>query len=261
MGVVMRELNVAYLFIHRPKLHGHPSNSGSKPAEELVKLAEDQNAKVIEPFQGVGGFGKSLLIAGPTVPFYEEVLREQTKTSKTKPSLAARFGAPILSGIRKMIEKFPVERDFDDAGGDNPRNNSSAIISLMLDGEHMLLPGDAGVPAITAAMDYLDAQERTANRPKLLLLPHHGSRHNLDLQTIQRILGDRTDDERGTAVSSVGKTSKNPSPRVANAAGRRGYPVLRTAGMNLRCKSPDVPKRKGWVDAVPLSPLDETYDH
>lgn len=262
MGIVMRELDVANLLVHRPALHGHPSNSGAKPAEELVKLAEAQNAKVIEPFAGVNGFGNSLLIAGPTQAFYETTLDEQTQTTKSTPkrSLAARYGAPVLAEIRKALSHFPIERDFDDAGGTNPRNNSAAIVSLMIDGEHKLFTSDAGIPAITPALDYLDGQGRMADRPSLFTLPHHGSRHNLDLETIERILGDHTDSHRGLAVASVSEASKNPSPRVANAAGRRGYRVLTTSGKALCDNSSDAPMRNGWVPAVPLQPLVED-DH
>jgi hypothetical protein len=39
-----------------------------------------------------------------------------------------------------------VERDFGDTGGDVSRNKSAGIISLMIDGEHMLFPSDAGAP-------------------------------------------------------------------------------------------------------------------
>jgi len=264
MGVVMRELDVRSLLIHRPAERGYSSNSGSKPAEELVKLAEAKGASVVEPFTGVEGFGGSFLIAGPTENFHEAMLAEQVTTVKeaaARPSLAARLGAPVIKAARRVLAKFPLERDFDDAGGDNPRNNSSAILSLMIDGRHLLFPSDAGVPAITEAMDFLDGQGRTTKWPRVLVLPHHGSRHNLDLVTIHRILGAHHDGETyGYAIASVSEESDRPSPRVANAAGRRGYEVLPTAGTGFRLPY-DAPDRPGWDGKVePLPPLEET-DH
>ena len=67
-----------------------------------------------------------------------------------------------VKGDRKAIDSFPGETFFEDAGGDNPRNNSAAIVSLMIDGKHMLFPSDTGVPALTPAMSFLDSQGRTA---------------------------------------------------------------------------------------------------
>lgn len=93
----------------------------------------------------------------------------------------------------------------------------------------------------------------------MLALPHHGSRHNLDRDTIERLLGSHTNLERGTAVASVAREADMPSPRIANAAGRRGYPVFTTAGKWL-LHSQDAQPRPGWGPATALPPLVED-DH
>jgi len=262
MGEVVRQLDVRCLLIHRPGQHGYSSNSGSKPAEELVKLAKAKGASVVEPFAGVSGYGDSFVIAGPTKDFYEAMLAEQTTTIKEaaapRLSLAQRFvGTSVVKAVRRALSSFPIESDFDDAGGDNPRNNSSAILSLMIDDRHLMFFGDAGVPAINHAMDHLDTLSRTAF-PRILVLPHHGSRHNLDLATIKRVLGGHSSDRYGTAVASVSEESDNPSPRVANAAGRRGYEVAVTRGQTFRYAH-NAPPRPGWNAPVTiLPPLAET---
>jgi len=261
MGVVVRELDVQCLLIHRPADHGYSSNSGSKPAEELAKLVEDEGGSVVEPFAGVHAWNGSFVIAGPSEAFYEAQLAAQVTTIKesARVSLAQRAGGiPVFKAARRFLSKFPVERDFDDAGGDNPRNNSSAILSLIIDERHLLFFGDAGVPAITEALDCLDGEGRTSAWPRLIVLPHHGSRHNLDLDTIKRMLGGPTSSKFGTAIASVSAESDNPSPRVANAVGRRGYPVSVTAGETFR-HSWDAPPRPGWNGQVTvLPPLAET---
>lgn len=131
----------------------------------------------------------------------------------------------------------------------------------MFDGTHVLLPADAGVPAINQALDFLVARERTAY-PELIALPHHGSRHNLDLDTIKRLAGDHPSIRRGTAIASVSAESELPSPRVANAFGRRGYPVFPTnrGSDYLRHASQDAPYRANMHPAEALPPLNED-DH
>lgn len=266
MGVVMRNLDVGTLLIHRPAQHGYPNNSGAGPAEELVELAQQQGASVVEPFTGVTGWDGSFLIAGPSKSYYEQLLAAQEETEKpvAKRSFAeAYFGetSRVRRFAQKALSMFPVELPFDDAGGTNPRNNSSAILSLMVDGEHLLFPSDAGVPAINEALDYLRDIERTPNCPRFFALPHHGSRHNLDRDTIQRILGDHSDQHWGTVFASVSEESDLPSPRIANACGRRGYSVCTTKGHGwIRHNSPDAPARPNTVPLTPLPPLEED-DH
>ena len=264
-GTVMRELDVGTLLIHRPSLHGHPGNSGARPAEELVGLALAQGSQVLEPFAGVHGFGGSLLIAGPTVAHFEAMLEAQTtSTKRTAPrlSFAERYfgeaGRSAVAVLQKALSVFPIELPFDDAGGTNPRNNSAAIASLLIEGKHFLLPSDTGVPSLTQAMDYLDGVGRSAYPLELFALPHHGGRHNIDRDTIHRVLG--SSDSSGIAVASVSPDAPNrPSPRVANAAGRRGYRVFPTVGKTLWYRE-GAPERPGWGPASPLPPLEEN-DH
>jgi beta-lactamase superfamily II metal-dependent hydrolase len=269
MGYVMRHLRVGTLLIHRPAQHGHPENSGAEPAEELATLAAEQGAAVMEPFAGVHGWGDAFLIAGPTEDYYEQMLADQEETTPTRAerrSLAERyFGESAVQTVRRLARKalahFPVEVPFGDAGGTNPRNNSSAILSLFIGGKHLLFFGDAGVPAISEAMDFLDDHRRTTQWPSFVGLPHHGSRHNLDLDAINRVLGPHTDSTYGATFVSVSTESDLPSPRVANAFGRRGYPVSETRGATyIRIASADAPARAGLQPLDPLPPLEEN-DH
>ena len=264
-GTVMRELDVGTLLIHRPTLHGHPGNSGARPAEELVGLALAQGSQVLEPFAGVHGFSGTLLIAGPSIAHFERMLEAQetsTKRGASQRSFAERYfgesGRSAVAVLQKALSVFPIELRFDDAGGTNPRNNSAAITSFLIDGKHFLLPSDTGVPALTQALDYLDGVGRTAYPLELFALPHHGSRHNIDRDTVHRVLGSAG--STGIAVASVSAEAPNyPSPRVANAAGRRGYRVFPTAGKTLWHRV-GAPARPGWGPASPLPPLEEN-DH
>jgi beta-lactamase superfamily II metal-dependent hydrolase len=267
MGAVVRGLDVQCLLIHRPAEHGYSSNSGSEPAEELTALVKEKGGIVVEPFAGTNAWDESFAIIGPTSAFYESTLEEQAATTTKEAAsagavtLAERMSRTrIAKATRRALEKFPIEYNFGDAGGDNARNSSSAILSLVVDGRHLLFMGDADVPAINEAMDFIDTTGRAARKwPSVFVLPHHGSRHNLDLATINRVLGGHADSQTaGCAVASVSAESENPSPRVANAAGRRGYRVLATAGTGFRVQF-EAPDRPGWNGKVdPLPPLEET---
>ena len=258
LGKVVRNLSVGTLFIHRPALHGYPNNSGSSATEELVVLAEAQGSNVVEPFMGVETFAGALLFAGPSQDYYEEMLAAQVTSEKTVPpaqkSLAAQLSEAAVRAARRVLDAFPGEVFFDDAGGTNPRNNSATVIELTADGERFLFTADVGVPALNHALDYVDSRGRTAYPLNMLQLPHHGSRKNLDRETIERLLGPHKEGRHGVAVASHSELSpRYPSPRIANAVGRRGYPVFQTAGSWL-CH----PGRAGSSRAVPLPPLAET---
>ncbi|HXR30362.1 MAG TPA: MBL fold metallo-hydrolase [Solirubrobacterales bacterium] len=255
MGEVMRGIKVVNLLLHRPEQHGFPNNSGAKPASELVELAEKQGTKVVEPFAGTGGFDGTFMVAGPSVDYYRELLKEQETTTKAAPKPAAvRLAEALAVEPQPELPDFPMEVPFDDDGGTNPRNNSSAILQILNGDERLLFTGDAGVPAIDRAMDQLEGNGQVGPL-KLFQVPHHGSRHNLDSETLDRVLGPIGQDGDGVGIVSVApKDPKKPSPRITNACGRRGYRVWATADTTgwLRYASDDAPHRDGSpVDPIP----------
>jgi beta-lactamase superfamily II metal-dependent hydrolase len=267
LGTVIRELNVAALAVHRLSAHGGSSLPAAKEVDDLCKVAAANGTDVYDAFQGLNAFDQALLIAGPTQPYYEQLVQEQLQEAGTAAAVARGPGR-IAEAVQKMAARaltaFPIESDFDDAGGTNPRNNSCTIIDVRLAQETFLFTGDAGVPGINSALDYLDSQGRTDRYPDLVQLPHHGSRHNLDRATIERIAGPRTDGKQGTAFVSISSEAaadpRYPSPRVTNTFGRRGYFVGQTAGQNICKSSPDAPNRPDYSPLTPVPAKDEAID-
>ncbi|MEZ5076716.1 MAG: hypothetical protein R2725_04675 [Solirubrobacterales bacterium] len=164
--------------------------------------------------------------------------------------------------LAAALARFPLELDFDDVGGTGPRNNTSAIIDLRLGENRFLFTGDAGVPARERALDYLDSRGRTDVYPSLVQVPHHGSRHNGSRALIERMAGPRGDDQRGHAYISISKEAaadpRYPSPRIANAFGRRGYVVAPTAGQGIFYIGDGSTRTGGPLNTLP--PLDESID-
>lgn len=257
LPTVLEELKVRTLCVHRPGQHGYPDDDHADAVEELVELAHAQRTHVVEPFTGRKAFDGGLVVAGPSVAYYTQMIGEaEIKEAAAAPSIAKQLAVATKRIVRHGLDKFPAETFFDDAGGDgNPRNNVSTVIDLAIDGDRLLFTSDVGVPGLNGALDYLDSINRSG-AVNLFQLPHHASRHNLDRDTIERVLGAPTRDRRGTAVASVSVGSSNPAPRVANAAGRRGYPVFTTV-KGLCHRGGGAPLRPGWSPATPLPPLEE----
>jgi beta-lactamase superfamily II metal-dependent hydrolase len=257
LPTVLEALNVRTLCVHRPGRHGYPNDEHADAVEELVELAHAQRARVIEPFTGMSAYGGALVVAGPSVAYYEQMIGEaEIKEAAAMPSISKQLAVATRRIVRRTLDMFPTETFFDDAGGDgNPRNNASTVIDLVIDGDRMLFTSDTGVPGLTSALDYLDSIDRS-RAVHMFQLPHHASRHNLDRDTIERVLGPPTNSVLGTAVASVSVDSSNPAPRIANASGRRGYPVFTTIH-GLCHRGGGAPPRKGWSPAAPLPPLDE----
>lgn len=264
---VVEGLNVAVLAAHDLSAHGGADLPAAERVTELRELALAEGAELAEPFAGDDAFAGALVVAGPSEEFYEQMVAEEVERERTgtRPPAPATTGlaAKAQGFVERLLGSFPPELPFDDAGGDNPRNNSSVIVDLRLGEDRILLTGDAGVPALTGALDFLDELGRTDRHPKLVQIPHHGSRHNCSRELIERIAGPKTAEHHGWALVSISQVAaedpRYPSPRVTNAFGRRGYPVAQTAGKTICSPSADAPGR-GWPSVDPLPPLDESID-
>ena len=163
MGHVIRDLDVEELWIHRLGERGGKGLPAADAVDDLIKLAEDNGTRVREPFAGAGAFGGALTILGPDERYYEQLVREQQEQEGAR---ARRPAGRLVEAARLRGQRFlaalPVEVPFDDAGGTNPRNNSSAITLLELDGRRLLFTSDAGVPALDRAWNWLEARGKDA---------------------------------------------------------------------------------------------------
>jgi beta-lactamase superfamily II metal-dependent hydrolase len=262
MGTVIRELNVGTLCVHRLHERGGAGLPAADAVDELVQLAEENGTEVDEPFAGRWAFGNALRILGPTEDWYAQLVAEQQGQAAerigTAPGQPSGFAAAARLLGQHVLAALPVEVPFEDAGGTNPRNNSSAIILVEVDGNRMLFTSDGGVPALDRAWDWLRDNVGDTRAPDWIDLPHHGSRQNASSGLLDKILGPIGQAQEKEAFVNVGPDAKrHPSPRVANAFMRRGYQVFRTAGKSLCHRSDDAPVRPGWEPAIPLDPLEE----
>jgi beta-lactamase superfamily II metal-dependent hydrolase len=258
---VLHAFDVDELFIHLPREHRSDVSSwGAEPIDDLVGLACRRGVTVTEPFTGTSRFGGVLTIVGPTGDDYESLL-DSARLGEIQAAAASKgLGAALRITARKLasqvLDHLPLET-LTDLGETSERNNSSVITLLTIDGERLLLTGDAGIPALVNAADYLETLPSVSLPLSLFQAPHHGSRHNVGPSILDRMLGRAANVKRGQAVISASdKAPKHPSPKVANALLRRGYPTFTTEKAGI-CFPSGVPYRSGWSAAAPLPPFDE----
>jgi beta-lactamase superfamily II metal-dependent hydrolase len=235
---VIEELDVARLLIHRPADYGYTGDDvKSGLVDDLIGTARVNGTIVDGGFAGTTYFGGALTIAGPSEAYYQELLAEQVGYSSVTASVVramSKVASTVMDAIRS-VGSDPGETMTGDNGGTTPRNNTSIVTNLAIDGYRAFFTGDAGVPALNLAADHLDVAGKSS-RIDFFDVPHHGSRHNLDPDTLTRLLGPIVGDHQvGSAFVSVGKEAEDfPRPEVANAFRRRGYPVRATRGTNIR---------------------------
>lgn len=262
MGEVVRGLAVKELWLHDLGERGGTGLPAADAVDELIEVAGEQGTVVREAFAGSSAFGDALVIIGPTVEYYEQLVAEQQQeVAKSGASgRAMSFGRSVSVLAQRFLAALPVEVPFGDAGGTSPRNNTSMITLLRLDGKQLLLTSDAGVPALDLALDWVEEQGVSVYQPRFAQLPHHGSRHNASSAFLNRLLGPIGQEPSLTAFVSVTKEAeKHPSPRVANGFMRRGYNVFPTHGQAIWHRSADAPDR-GWTNLTPMAPLDESLE-
>lgn len=263
MGHVLRNLEVSTLCIHQLGAHGGASLPAAKAVDELVALASELGTSVVEPFAGTNGFGGAVTILGPDEEWYESLVAEQVAVEDSgrrarKQGIGLAEAAKMLG--QRILTKLPIEIPFDDDGGTSPRNNTGVITFVDLGNENRwLLTGDAGVPALDRAWTFLELSGRDTSPPNFIQIPHHGSRHNVSSDLLNRLLGGPGQEKIRTAFVSVTKDApKHPSPRVVNAFMRRGCYVHQTAGSVKLHHGLGAAQRPGYSPATPMEPLDES---
>lgn len=260
---VVEELRVGTLLLHRPSLYGYGPDDEVKAdlADELADLAISTGTTVLTPFAGQQYFGGAVTVLGPTEDDYLKLLEEESGY-ETATRRAIRMLEKAARGAMRAFRSLtsdPGETLIDDNGGTTPRNNTSVILNVAAGGARALFTGDAGVPSLNTAADLLDATGLACVPLDLFDVPHHGSRHNVDPDVLDRLLGPVMNVRRGYAVASVGaQADEHPRPEVANAIKRRGYPVWCTRGTNVWWRTSDAPDRSDYSAVDPLPWLDES---
>lgn len=229
----------------------------------LEDLANKKGIPIHAPFQGslIGPFQ----VLSPTKARYLDLVVESDKTPSMVKSL---FDESIFTGVYKAAkaigalvaaswgeEYFPVE-------GTSNENEMSVVQFANLVDTKILLTGDTGREGLSEAADYAPRIGLVLPGIDKFQVPHHGGRHNVSTELLDRWLGPRLSSrpEAGAweAICSSAKADiHHPKNSVKRAMLHRGAHFVETEGRCVR--SGKGIEREGWV-AVPAAEYPTTQE-
>lgn len=207
--------------------------------EHFATLAELENTvpqnKLRSAFQGtrVGMFE----ILAPSFDRFQEM----AATLHQSPNVVRRVFSGVAEAALELVpDSWDTERLEEFATAPTSPSNESSVVQFAEFGTfRVLLTGDAGVDALTEAADYAEGSgivlpiQSSLENPLIIQMPHHGSRHNISTEVLDRWLGPRVpseDHQHQYALACVGKESDtHPRRKTVNAFVRRGCAVRSTA--------------------------------
>ena len=263
---VMETCNVGILWINNPTDYvdyddladdsdtNRFSKNDADTVSNLIKAAEENNVTVNECLQGmsVGPF----VVASPDENFYRDLVsgnldRQGSELSSFKGTLFKAVSWIQAVWNKDELKEFPAT---------SVCNESSTVLySKLMDEEYqILLTADAGIEALSRAYEYInDYYEFTSGSLTFIQMPHHGSRHNVNVEVLDDLLGvkitEYSDEKRRSSYASVAKeASDHPKRSVLNAFITRGYKCFSTHGKTVWHHIGDVPTRDNFSSATAL---------
>lgn len=224
----------------------------------LEELAREYDVPIYEPFQGtrIGHF----VVMAPTKVRYLDLVVESDKTpepARTEQQSLSKMAELVLKKVAACVQAAWGKETFpeDDTSAEN---NMSVIQYANLCGKKILLTGDAGRAALEEAADYASSVDLALPGIDCMQVPHHGSRHNVSTEILDRWLGPRlrekpqNDAYKFVAIVSASKLDEDhPRKSVVRAFIHRDGKVITTEGGHVRWGH-NAPDRERWVTAQPV---------
>lgn len=275
---VLEELSVGTLWINRPWIYAEELlprfetytsadslrrllRSVYSATAELEELAIKKNIAICDPLQGalIGLF----TVLAPSRARYLDLVVTSNKTPEpVEEGALAHIFDSVMKAAKSVtnfvkaawgVETFPVD-------GTSNENEMSVVQYAELNGKRVLLTGDAGRDALNEAANFAPTIGLELPGIFEFQVPHHGGRHNVDTQVLDRWLGARLPDvpEETTwrAVCSAAKADKHhPRKSVIRAMMHRGAWFGATEGRTIHVSRGI--NREGWASIPQAAYPDE----
>ncbi|MDX6233775.1 MAG: hypothetical protein QOH68_2847 [Nocardioidaceae bacterium] len=244
---VLNGLRVQELAIHRPWLYtSEMSQAAAKvrlskalgatlegkferslaAVSDVTGLAEEMGVAIVDPFAGFTRFHGAVTVLGPSKEYYCSLL----PSFRSAPASLSAGGGGVTTVLRKALEsaKETMFDVFENAtietltnGGSTAAENAASVITLVTYGiERVLLTGDSSIEALEQAANF-GVLDYATTPLSLFQAPHHGSKHNLGPDVLNRLLGPKGSSGGCGLASAAAGSDKHPSRRVTNAISRR----------------------------------------
>lgn len=206
----------------------------------LEEIALERGIPISEAFEGaqIGQF----TVLTPSKARYLRLITESEKTPetiaeesflKTAMDHIARAATAVANLVRAAWgeEFFP-------ASGTSSENEMSVVQYASVNGKRILLTGDTGRDGLTEAADYLVSRGVTLPGIWCFQVPHHGGRHNVNTEVLDRWLGPRLPAMPNTTTwnavcSSAKADTHHPKMAVKRAFMHRGAHWSETEGKTV----------------------------
>ncbi|ELS4492787.1 TPA: MBL fold metallo-hydrolase [Klebsiella michiganensis] len=265
---VLEECDVKVLWMNRPWLYAEELISRFKTYQsidalrsklkqvysasaELERIANEKKIPIKSPFQGerIGPFD----ILAPSYHRYLELIVDSEKT----PDVATESLSGVVSdGLRSIYSRITnlVRAVWGDeyfpTSPTSSENEMSVVQAGIINGKKILFTGDAGRDGLSEAIDYSSQVNFTLPGVNMFQVPHHGGRHNVSTEILDKILGVRLIQPSGTTswcgiCSSAKEDKDHPKNSVKRAILHRGGHWSETEGKTVHWGTGII--REGWT--------------
>ncbi|CAD2245818.1 ComEC/Rec2 family competence protein [Xanthomonas arboricola] len=229
----------------------------------LEELAIQKGILIKEAFQG-GSIGAFTILAPSRSRYLDLVVESERTPEAVERSVfdAAIDGITTVLAAAKRLLKGAWGQELFPASGTSSENEMSVVQTVVINGKRVLLTGDVGREGLAEAADYLESIGGVLPGVWAFQVPHHGGRHNVDTEILDRWVGSRLatapDTHSWSAICSSAKAdADHPRKVVVRAMIHRGAHFAATEGNNLYLANGV--SRAGW-SAVPQAPYPDEFE-
>ncbi|MBR1170195.1 ComEC/Rec2 family competence protein [Bradyrhizobium liaoningense] len=229
----------------------------------LEDIAKKRGITICEPFQSaqIGAFR----VMAPTKQRFLDLVASSEKTpeetglSEVLTAAAKRTFVKVANLVKAVwgAEYFPPEDT-------SSENEMSVAQYAYLCGRKILLTGDTGRGGLNEIIFYAPAVGLTLPGIDRFQVPHHGGRHNVNTELLDKLLGPRLDQQPSSGIftaviSSAKEDEDHPRKSVVRAMIHRGAKVVTTEGRSIVSYGGES-NGHGWGKATPVDYPDEQED-